>query len=217
VEQVGRARGWLEELLPDCEQLEVLTLLVSECCTNAILHTDSGKPGGQFGFAVEWMPEAVKAMIIDQGSPAVPAITVKADDAAWEDESGRGLLLVDQLADAWGAADLPGGRIVWLDLAWATKGGPLLKVPGGYQAAIRDVGMLRGQFPATTIWWGHESGLWWAALPGAVGEAGLVHARTIDALAAVLEDVYPGFFRASGRPRRHLSLAGGAGASESFG
>jgi anti-sigma regulatory factor (Ser/Thr protein kinase)/tetratricopeptide (TPR) repeat protein len=194
-EQVGQARGWLEELLPDCEQLEVLTLIVSELCTNAILHTDTGKPGGRFSFAVEWTPKAVKALVLDQGSPTVPAITVKADDALWKDEDGRGLFLVDQLADAWGTADLPGGRVVWVDMAWAAEDGPLLEAPGAYQAAIGDGGNLRGQFPGTTIWWGHRSEFWWAALPGAIGEHGLVRAPTLAALSAVLAGTSPSFRR----------------------
>ena len=194
-EQVGRARGWLEELLPQCEPLENLTLLVSELCTNAVLHTDSGRPGGQFSLAVEWTPEAVKALILDQGSLTIPAIAAK-DSDAWIDENGRGLFLVDQLADYWDTADLPDGRLVWLEMAWAAKGGPLLQAPGGDQAAIGVAGALRGQFPGATIWWGHQSRLWWAALPGAVGETGLLNAPTLDALSTVLTGIYSGFRRA---------------------
>jgi len=197
-EQVGRARGWLEELLPQCEPLENLTLLVSELCTNAVLHTDSGKPGGQFSLAVEWTPEAVKALILDQGSLTIPTITAK-DSDAWVDECGRGLFLVDQLADYWDTADLPDGRLVWLEMAWAARGGPLLQAPGGHQAAIGVAGALRSQFPGTTIWWGHQSRLWWAALPGAVGETGLLNAPTLDALGTVLTGIYSGFRGALGQ------------------
>jgi hypothetical protein len=125
-------------------------------------------------------------------------------------------LLVDQLADAWGTADLPGGRVVWVDMAWAAKDGPLLEAPGGYQAAIRDAGALRRKFPATTVWWGHLSQLWWAALPGAIGEDGLVHAPTMGALSALLADVYPASHLASGQPPQHLSLVAGTGLPESF-
>jgi anti-sigma regulatory factor (Ser/Thr protein kinase) len=193
-DQVRAARGWLEELLPKCEQLEALTLLVSELCTNAVLHTDSGKPGGEFGLTVEWTPEAVKALIIDQGSPTFSAMT--AGSGAWDDECGRGLFLVDQLADYWDTADLPEGRLVWLEMAWAASGGPLLQAPGGYQEAIGEVEALRGQFPGTTIWWGHRSGSWWAALPGAIGETGVFHAPTLDVLSTILTGVCPGLCRA---------------------
>jgi serine/threonine-protein kinase RsbW len=188
-DQVSQARGWLEDLLPDCEQLEVLTLLVSELVTNALLHTGSGKPDGRFGLTVEWSPATVRVLVMDQGSPTAPEVMTRVGGAAWDSENGRGLFLVDQLADDWGAASLPGGRLVWLEMAWAAKGGPLLEAPGGYQAALRDVGVLRGEFPATTIWWGHRSEFWWAALPGTSGEAGLVRAPTIQALSAVLVTV----------------------------
>jgi serine/threonine-protein kinase RsbW len=201
-EQVGRARGWLEDLLPECEPLEDLTLLVSELCTNAVLHTDSGKPGGQFSLAVEWTPEAVKALIHDQGSLTFPAITTAKDDDAWADEYGRGLFLVDQLADYWDTVDLPDGRLVWLEMAWAAKGGPLPQPPGGYHAAFGDAGALCGQFPRTTIWWGHQSRLWWAALPGALGDSGVLHAPTLDTLSRVLSGVYPAF-----PPARHPTSA----------
>jgi anti-sigma regulatory factor (Ser/Thr protein kinase) len=196
-DQVGQARGWLEELLPKCEPREDLALLVSELCANAVLHTDSGRSGGEFGLTVEWTPEAVKALILDQGSPTMPAIAVR--DDAWDDEFGRGLFLVDQLADYWDTADLPDGRLVWLEIPWAAKGGPLLQAPGGYQAAFEDVAVLCGQFPRTTIWWGHRSQSWWAALPGVAGEAGLVHAPTVDALSMVLAGLYPGFCHAPGQ------------------
>jgi anti-sigma regulatory factor (Ser/Thr protein kinase) len=196
--QVGQARGWLEELLPECEPLDDLVLLISELCTNAVVHTGSGKPGGQFGLTVEWTPRAVKALILDQGSLTIPAIAAK-DDDAWADEFGRGLFLVDQLADYWATADIPDGRLVWLEMAWAANGGPLLQVPGGYQAAIGDAGVLRCRFPGTAIWWGHRSRSWWAALPGAVGEAGVIHAPTLDALSMVLTGAYPDFPPSQGR------------------
>jgi serine/threonine-protein kinase RsbW len=199
-EQVGRARGWLEELLPQCEPLEDLTLLVSELCTNAVLHTGSGKPGGHFSVAVEWTPEAVKTLILDQGSLTIPAVAPRGSEA-WDDEYGRGLFLVDQLADHWNTADFPDGRLVWLEMAWASRGGPLLHVPGEYQATIGDVDMLRSRFPQTTIWWGHRSRLWWAALPGALGDVGVIHAPTLDTLNTVLNGVHPSSF-----PARHQTF-----------
>jgi hypothetical protein len=166
-------------------------LLVSELCANAILHTDSGKPGGKFSLTVEWTRRTVKALILDQGSPTVPTITAGND--ALDDEYGRGLFLVDQLADHWDTADLPDGRLVWLEIPWKAKGGPSLRTPGGYQAAIGGVAALCGQFPRTAIWWGHQTEFWWAALPGAVGEIGVVHAPTLDALSTILKRVYPSF------------------------
>jgi serine/threonine-protein kinase RsbW len=189
-DQVGRARGWLEELLPGCEPLDDLSLLVSELCTNAVLHTDSGKPGGKFSLTIEWTPVAVKALILDQGSPTVPTITAGKD--AWDDEYGRGLFLVDQLADHWDTTDFPDGRLVWLEIPWTAKGG----LPLGYQAADGNLAALCGKFPRTAIWWGHQTQLWWAALPGAIGEAGIVHAPTLDALRTTLTGTYPGFFPA---------------------
>ena len=76
-------------------------------------------------------------VIGDQGSPTAPAITAKAQDATWADEDGRGLWLVDELADDWGTATHPGHRWVWVDIQWQARGGPPLQAPGGCEAVER--------------------------------------------------------------------------------
>ena len=123
--QVREVRRWVEDLLPDCDPLADILLLVSELCANAVMHTRSGEAGGRFTVDVEWTPELVRVVIGDQGSPKVPAIGARTGDTTRTDESGRGLRLVDELADDWGTVSRPGCRWVWADVQWRARGAPL--------------------------------------------------------------------------------------------
>lgn len=187
-DQVSRVRHWVKDLLPACDALDLVLLLTSEVCTNAIKHTCSGLPGGRFTVDVEWTLEKTRVVIGDQGSDTVPVTNPQADAAA---ENGRGLVLVDSLASWWGTVRLPGGRLVWADFPWRAAGGPQLDPPGGWEAGARDIALLRDVFPRTTIWWGHQTGAWHAALPGAVGADGVVSAPTRGTLGLALADAYP--------------------------
>jgi anti-sigma regulatory factor (Ser/Thr protein kinase) len=88
-------------------------LIVSELAANAVQHTRSGK-GGEVRVTVaaahaEWVLILVGDDGADEGS--VPEIPAQRPSA----ESGRGLLLVDALSDAYGYA--PGG-LSWALLPW---------------------------------------------------------------------------------------------------
>jgi serine/threonine-protein kinase RsbW len=133
--QVREARQWIAELLPECEPLDDVLLLVSELCTNAVVHTRSGEGGGRFSVAMEWTRESVRVVVEDQGSPAAPTISGRTGDPAGPaGESGRGLRLVDGLASDWGTASRPGRRWVWADVPWQASVGPAdVPVPCTYE------------------------------------------------------------------------------------
>ena len=44
-------------------------------------------------------------------------LPVSGPDVDWESESGRGIALVEALADRWGADPLPSGKRVWFELS----------------------------------------------------------------------------------------------------
>jgi serine/threonine-protein kinase RsbW len=108
--QASQAWHWIADLLPECDPLDDLLLLAGELSANAVVHTRSGEPGGRFSVAVEWTPEAARVVIGDQGSPESAATRAKAGGTAWALESGRGLWLVDELADDWGTASHCAGQ-----------------------------------------------------------------------------------------------------------
>jgi DNA-binding NarL/FixJ family response regulator len=85
--------------------IEVIELLTSELVTNAVRHANSAAR-----VAVEVVGSKVKVSVTDDG-PGRPTPASPSPDA----ESGRGLELVDGLADRWGVIDLEVGKTVWFE------------------------------------------------------------------------------------------------------
>ena len=93
--------------------LDEAVLLVSELTTNAVIHTASGD-GGAFDVAVRRYPSAVRIEVHDAGSRRVP-VPRPEDFMA---EEGRGLDLVNLVADRWGHNGDQGSRSVFFELCW---------------------------------------------------------------------------------------------------
>jgi anti-sigma regulatory factor (Ser/Thr protein kinase) len=116
--EVGRARRWARSRLAgsgieaDEPLAETLVLLVSELVTNAVVHT--GCP-------------AVLRMLLP-GVPATPPGTVRVEvadssnraprprQADGGETNGRGLALVDGLADRWGWQHEGAGKRIWCEV-----------------------------------------------------------------------------------------------------
>ncbi len=207
-DQVVQVRHWLEDLLPPCAARDDLIVLASELCTNAIVHSRSGEAGGQFSVDIDWVPALARVVVGDQGSALAPVVAAPHGDAVQLGESGRGLLLVDGIADDWGAASRPHRRWVWADVRWQERGGPLLASPGGTDAAIAGNALIRRAFPGTSIWWGHLTRAWWAAVPGSTNAHDLICAPTRGNLIQALMRAYP---RAAGLGKRRNARSSGSG------
>lgn len=89
---------------------ETASLLVSELVTNAITHDGVG-PGGVM-MSVRVARGRLRVDVHDT-SAAMPELE---RDAPVDAETGRGLLLVDTLADEWGFYPTPGGKAVYFTL-----------------------------------------------------------------------------------------------------
>ncbi len=87
-------------------------LLCSELVTNAVLHSESGRPGGSVTVVVLRLPGAVRVEVVDNGSVRSTPV-VKAE--VYEPH-GHGLFLVDQLAENWGYTRDEVGTTVWFRL-----------------------------------------------------------------------------------------------------
>jgi hypothetical protein len=120
--EVGRARRWARSRLAgsgigaDEPVAETLILLISELVTNAVVHT--GCP-------------AVLRMLFPT-APAAPVRVEVADasrtpphprHARRDETGGRGLELVDGLADRWGWQPEGAGKRVWCEV---DRGGPVI-------------------------------------------------------------------------------------------
>ncbi|MFG2139680.1 ATP-binding protein [Streptomyces sp. NPDC048650] len=112
---VGEVRRELRQLLSRWtepgtgEVTEVATLLTSELVTNALLHAEGG------AVVTATVGDRLRVEVRDfvSGRPEPRAPTT-------DGTSGRGLMLVRSLADAWGIRSHGVGKSVWFELG----GGP---------------------------------------------------------------------------------------------
>ncbi|MEV6119198.1 ATP-binding protein [Streptomyces sp. NPDC052077] len=107
---VPDARRALRELLRHWGRpgrSEIAELLTSELVTNALAHTDEDAvltaTVGRHGLRVE----------VRDAARRLPRRRMPEPD---RDTNGRGLLLVDSLADAWGVRPCEPGKSVWFEL-----------------------------------------------------------------------------------------------------
>ncbi|GAA0995494.1 hypothetical protein GCM10009555_089650 [Acrocarpospora macrocephala] len=98
------------------DRLDDLTLVVTELVSNSVRHSDSGRiPDGLVTVAVASYEGDIFVNVTDDGScTSVPHIRLPTDV---ERLGGRGLRLVDQIADNWGYRDQDTKRVVWLRLS----------------------------------------------------------------------------------------------------
>jgi serine/threonine-protein kinase RsbW len=108
--QVGHARRFVSGVLSGFGAADDAVLCVCELASNAVLHSTSREPGGQFAVRV-WASAAgqVRAEVEDRGGPWAPSLDEN-------EEGGRGLLIVAGLATRWGVTGSNAGRVAWLEL-----------------------------------------------------------------------------------------------------
>ena len=110
-ESVRAARRFVVEALADLppDSLQRIELMISELATNCVLHV-----GSDFVVALQRNNREVRLEVIDAGDGDVRVRSPRATDP-----HGRGLRIVDALADEWGVAPARGrtGKRVWLRLA----------------------------------------------------------------------------------------------------
>lgn len=98
-----RAQG----VSPDA--LDVIELLTGELLANAVVH---GPQQGDIRIRT-WRSGRVVSVAVTDGSVTRPQVQAPAPTAA----GGRGMLLIDTLASAWGVDDGgPTGKTVWFSL-----------------------------------------------------------------------------------------------------
>jgi serine phosphatase RsbU (regulator of sigma subunit)/anti-sigma regulatory factor (Ser/Thr protein kinase) len=118
-ERIGTARRHLRDLLhdwPSEDQKDSAVLLLSETLTNVLVHTDAD------------------ALVVAEvtGAPGERRIRVEVTDTGQElphrrspgemASSGRGLMLIEMLADEWGVAPRGEGKSIWFDLYEGSPG-----------------------------------------------------------------------------------------------
>jgi serine/threonine-protein kinase RsbW len=90
--------------------VETVALSVSELATNAIKHTPSGH-GGHITICIVASGPLIRAEVTNDGTmSAKPHVTRDI-----EAENGRGILIVEALAVAWGVIEHAGSTTVWAE------------------------------------------------------------------------------------------------------
>ncbi|MFI7499303.1 SpoIIE family protein phosphatase [Streptomyces sp. NPDC049687] len=126
-ERIAVGRQQLRELLhdwPSEDQVDSAVLLVSETLTNVLVHTDAdallvaevtGTPGER----------RMRVEVTDSGDD-LPHKRRPGELAS----SGRGLVLIELLADSWGVAPRGEGKSIWFELYESGPSGPSGDGPG---------------------------------------------------------------------------------------
>ncbi|MGW2181016.1 ATP-binding SpoIIE family protein phosphatase [Streptomyces sp. NPDC001732] len=112
-ERIAAARQQLRELLHDWadpEQVDAAVLMFSEMATNVLVHTDGdalvvAQATGKHG-------ERRLRVEVADGSDELPHKRRPGEMAS----SGRGLVLMEMLADAWGVDPQGAGKSIWFEL-----------------------------------------------------------------------------------------------------
>ncbi|MGO9079794.1 MAG: ATP-binding protein [Streptosporangiaceae bacterium] len=110
-EHVQEARAFVAKILggQGRSPCEVAVLLTSEIVTNAIVHTNSSRPGGTVTLVVAEAGGGLRITVEDSGSDlGTPVVR----DEVFTD-GGHGMFLVEHLADRWGYLRGPYGTAVW--------------------------------------------------------------------------------------------------------
>ncbi|WEH37716.1 ATP-binding protein [Streptomyces sp. AM 4-1-1] len=102
------------------DRIDTAALLVTELVANAVQHTDSHR----IWCEVLHSADGVRIGVWNCGTRCLPAPCPSPDltaassgpDEVPLDESGRGLMLVEALAERWGTGTNPAGRLVWADV-----------------------------------------------------------------------------------------------------
>jgi anti-sigma regulatory factor (Ser/Thr protein kinase) len=106
------ARHWLDELggLMSPDRLDDLRLVVSELVTNSVLHSGT-RTRDWVDMDVVVRPGRVRVEVVDHGQGFDPE-----EEPASTYEAGRGLSIVEELADRWGSRHTS-TTTVWAEIA----------------------------------------------------------------------------------------------------
>lgn len=99
--------------LPRAIREDVL-LLTTELVTNSVKHADS-TADAELRVQVRVWPRRLRVEVTDRGPGFTPAREASRPDGS----GGRGLLLVDKIADAWGVDPSASGTCVWFEIRLA--------------------------------------------------------------------------------------------------
>jgi anti-sigma regulatory factor (Ser/Thr protein kinase) len=103
----GAARRFVSGALRSCDiDVGLVSLLVSELVSNVVLHAHT-----PLEVEVRTRGACIRVTVAD-GSSVIPAMKHYAPDSV----TGRGLTMVDSVADRWGIDENASGKAVWFEI-----------------------------------------------------------------------------------------------------
>ncbi|GGQ30995.1 hypothetical protein GCM10010266_62840 [Streptomyces griseomycini] len=112
----------------DSDAHDAVTLVAAELCANAVRHGHVAGRDFRLRLTATLATRTVRIEVTDTRGESLPRLPATATD---DGEGGRGLLLVEALADRWGCAPRPDGpgKTVWAEytvdtLATVARSGP---------------------------------------------------------------------------------------------
>ena len=113
--QLRHVRSALRDFLGDCPLTDDAVFLLSELCANAVLHSDSGQPGGTFTVRAQHaVNDYVRGEVEDQGSDWHGDLSAAATRP-------HGLYLLLALASAHGVEQHGRAHVVWFRLDYPRR------------------------------------------------------------------------------------------------
>lgn len=107
---ISAVRDFVRECCADwgvLESSDTAVLLASELATNAVRYAATP--------VTVWLGHRLDRIVLSVEDASHASTTVR--DPNIMDEGGRGLLLVDALAERWGERELATGKLVWAEIA----------------------------------------------------------------------------------------------------
>ncbi len=92
----------------DADRLDDAALVLSELVGNAVRHAQ----GDSIQVRLH-RDRDVLHIAVQDGSTEMPAPR----EASFEDENGRGMLIIEALSHRWGCDPVAGGKVVWADVS----------------------------------------------------------------------------------------------------
>jgi anti-sigma regulatory factor (Ser/Thr protein kinase) len=111
------ARRFLRSLLWGHPALDDLLVSACELLNNGLRHTRSGRGGGQIVVKLAFAPDVIRVEVTDDGAGGARPRLRRPDG-----EGGRGLHIVDALAERWGYIPNGDRTTVWAEFAGAHSG-----------------------------------------------------------------------------------------------
>lgn len=124
-ECVSEVREYTRKVVGDTQGADLVELIASELASNAIRHSHSGCPGGQFTLHLTELRNRWQVRVDDAGGTNVPHLRQPQPMLSVEDldrfddevEGGRGMVLVAAVSTAWGVLGDETAHAVWAEIA----------------------------------------------------------------------------------------------------